>query len=101
MEKTIARKNLKLLELAENVFGNGIVVDAFVTTWAFADCTHEEISHRLDYEDERVFKNNDGGGLDLSCLDIILEFCNGRKIIFSNSEWGSANIISNFEIERQ
>jgi len=89
---TIVRSKL-LLKYASQIFGD-IVTDAYVIL--DSDMTKDEKKHdaickinNLEYKDEF---------LRYDYTDIVLEFSNGKRVVFSNSEWAFISKLRDYEI---
>jgi len=96
--KVIAERNEELTDIAKSVFGEDLVLSAYVTT---ATYSKEELNWEVYIELQKAASNYFGtinNELDLDTKDIIIQFCNGRHLYFTNSEWGSISIINEFEI---
>ena len=77
----------KLYKVARNIFGN-VVISAYVESIDKKDL--QKIS-----ENYSILKDDD----ECLCYDndtIVLEFSNGNKVRFSNSEWASMTICRDF-----
>lgn len=93
MTKYMARLDDNLLNTARTVFGDGLILRAWVTTWRI-----DGMSELEDIE-KRYYSSDNDNQLDLDAKDIILEFSNGRKVLFTNSEWGSAEQIEDDDFD--
>ena len=83
MRNTAYRFDPKLTEMAKNLFGDELIKAAFVAALHFPLSSQEETEDRLDkamYKE--VTTDIDGLG-----KHIMIEFCNGKKVDFSSSEW--------------
>jgi hypothetical protein len=75
-------RNGKLLAQVQRIFGEHVITDAWI-----ADSSKESVQRANDrFEDDAT------ASLDFSNMEIILEFINGRRVSFSNSEWGHINL---------
>lgn len=90
-EKLIIKRSDELLNRAKMVFGENLVVDAYITTWRFDSCKKNEIEKRLD-DCERRIKSCDNY-ISYDTEKIIVKFINGRMIKFWNSEWAGMEIV--------
>jgi hypothetical protein len=86
MAHTVYKKDYSLLLLAEEVFGDDIVKNAYVSTWIFKSDNDSEVTNRLS-EESNYFSSNAEYGLGMDSSNIVIEFKNGRKILFTSSEW--------------
>lgn len=78
-----------LLAQARAVFGEDLVVAAYVTTWVGDHDSEDALKKRI--ADER-YESPDlcpDGSIDIGEKEILITFCNGRTISFQSSEWGS------------
>ena len=93
MDKIPMRKDFSLLKEAKRIFGNEMVLTAWVCTWQVSDIsTEEEVSDRLDKAKWVISDNLNE--MTVGSADIVLEFSNGNKVYFTNSEWGSFSKIT-------
>jgi hypothetical protein len=85
-ERMAIRKDEALLSMCQRIFGEGIVSMAYITTWDYGNSTEDEIKGRLHAD-----THTDDGSLQISCdaETIIIELVNGRRVVFSNSEWAT------------
>ena len=90
-DKIPMREDENLLQTAKNVFGNDIVIKAWVASWQVEGIsTREEVSERLNRKrHSSVYKE-----LDLDDNDVVIEFINRRKVYFTVSEWGTVSLLS-------
>lgn len=91
MEKTAMRRDENLLKKAQAVFGEDLVVNAFVCTWAMDFSSAEEVKARLDSAKHSSADLSDRG-ISYDSETIRLVFSNGRTVEFTNSEWASMSI---------
>jgi hypothetical protein len=85
-ERMAIRKDDALLSMCQRIFGDGIVLGAYITTWEYGNSTKEEIDGRLNAD-----AHTDDGSLQISydAQTIIIEFVSGRRVAFGNSEWAT------------
>lgn len=85
-EKKAIRADASLLAACQRVFGADIVKGAYVVTYDYGNSAPGEVERRLS---ETAF--TDGGKAEISydAQEIMVEFCNGNKVIFQNSEWAT------------
>jgi hypothetical protein len=75
-------RNGKLLAQVQRIFGEHVITDAWIAD--FSKEAVQRVSER--FEDDAT------ASLDFSNMEIILEFINGRRVSFSNSEWGHIDL---------
>jgi hypothetical protein len=73
------------LAKCKRIFGDDLVVGAWVTTYDFGR-NDAEVQERLQIE---AFTDNGKDDLSYDGQDILVEFSSGAKVIFHNSEWAS------------
>lgn len=76
-----------LTQCAKNVFGE-IVVAAYVCDDFFDFLTQVENEDSIQ---KKMFKAI-SDEIDNGATNIVIEFCNGRRVSFTNSEWGTISI---------
>jgi hypothetical protein len=84
--ETIVKSNV-LLKLAKRLFGN-VVINAYI----MSDNTGEAISNV-----EKIVHNSKGN-LRYDAANVVLEFSNGKKVLFENLEWASMELIEEYKI---
>ena len=87
--RTAIRKNKDLLKAAKRVFGDELVINAWITTLD-AGFEPDYVRSRLDEETSNVQPGK--SELRYDAQNIVIEFCNGRKVLFTNSEWASMEL---------
>ena len=101
IDKTIVKESSDLLILAQKVFGDDLVIRAYVTTYNRKEEYKNEIPGELiEAEKEIKDKNKDINEKSLiyDSQDILLEFANGKTIHFWTSEWAGAQLLTDDEI---
>ena len=95
-EKYILKKCSKTTKIAKNIFGN-IVKDVFYAKQHFEFCSEKETISEIDsmIENSSHIENS----IDQDASTIVIEFLNGKKVMFSNSEWGSMTSLSDNKIK--
>lgn len=81
--KYLMKQDARLTEAARNVFGD-IVSCAYSCYPHFRDGR----PRKADYASVEMYKGT-VSEIDNGALDICIEFTNGRKVLFTNSEWGT------------
>ncbi len=96
-EKYILKEVEKVTAIAKNIFGD--IVEKVYYAMAYYETMDEQasISH-FNYEIENSFHT--ANSIDQDCMTIVIEFTNGKKVVFSNSEWGSMESFHSDEIEK-
>lgn len=88
----------KVTEIAKNIFGD------IVSKVYYATCYYEHLGDKNrddDYFDYLIKHSfNSETSIEQDGKDIIIEFTNGRKVIFSNSEWGAMDAFSDNEVQK-
>jgi hypothetical protein len=84
VETTVHRLDPKLTEMAKNIFGADLIEAAYVATWAYPECTPQEIGERLDWKTFQEVTEV----VDCGDTEIVLEFCNGKTVSIKSSEVG-------------
>jgi hypothetical protein len=79
---TYVIRNGKLLAQVQRIFGEHVITDAWIAD--FSNAAVRRVNE--------LFEDNTTASLDFSNMEIILEFINGRRVSFSNSEWGHINL---------
>lgn len=87
MQKYILKESAQVTAFAKNIFGD-IISKVFYAKENYDFYTEEEIIESIDSTIENSSSNEND--LDLGALTLIIEFINGKKVIFTNSEWGDA-----------
>lgn len=83
-EKIAIRADAALLSKAKRIFGDDLITGAWVTTWDYDK--PGEIAERLT---AAAFVDDGENELRYDAQTIILEFSNGVRVEFENSEWAS------------
>lgn len=98
--KVFAKKDKRLLESAKSIFGEDIVIEAWLIGVYFNNDNHEYQSYLLNEikEKKAVCCENE---IDIGCENIALKFSSGNIVRFSSSEWGdiSKNTDEFIEVE--
>jgi len=83
--------------IAKNIFGD-IVHKVY---YAEVHYDHREESQTISMIDRQITSAcNSEKSIDQDAKTIIIEFTNGRKVVFSNSEWGSMEAFSDDEYKK-
>ena len=96
-ETYILKENKSVTEIAKNIFGD-IVCKVYYAGVHYGSIEEERVISTIDNEIKTAF--NSDTSIDQDGRTIIIEFVNGRKVIFSNSEWGSMEIFNDSEINK-
>lgn len=94
---TSVRKYKSLLKQAKRIFGEDVVVNAWVTIDSGRLEDKVTISKLLDIEEQSVVSNE--SELDYDGATIILEFASERLVEFSNSEWACIRSVQRKELQ--
>lgn len=89
------REDSKLLRQARTVFGD-LVKKAWVTAYHYDHVPKSDTEERLKMSSDKLNERNKAGTLRYDTEDIILEFSNGKTVMFTSSEW-NAMILVNIE----
>ncbi len=95
MKEVYVFKEVKeITKIAKNIFGD------IVNNVYYADVLYDGIN--LDYLISKIDRDiNNASNTNLSIdqcgINIVIEFINGQKVFFSNSEWGSMESFNNTE----
>ena len=92
----ILREEKDLLKIAKNLFGD-IVQSVYYAYWYDKNVNIKEYTERFDMY-EKQSSNNDLT-IDQDDKTIIIYFTNGKKVIFSNSEWGAMEAFNQEEVK--
>lgn len=87
MEKIYAIKNKKLLRVAQNIFGEDMVLDAWVLGTYPYDLKDQDW-YINDLKKENKELNLKESSIDIGGITIALKLSNGRIITATSSEWG-------------
>lgn len=81
--KYLMKPDARLTEAARNVFGD-------IVSRAYSCCLHFRDDHprKADYAKVEMY-NGPVSKIDNGTLDICIEFTNSRRVLFTNSEWGT------------
>lgn len=85
---TAVRRDENLLKKAQAIFGAELVTNAFVTVTPYYRESDAGIKARLNCKAHESAELDSDGGFSYDSEAIILEFSNGRRVEFQNSEWG-------------
>ena len=85
-EKKAIRADESLLAACQRVFGADIVKGAYVVTYDFGNSAPSEVERRLT---EAAFTDDGKAEISYDAQEIMVEFCNGNRVIFQNSEWAT------------
>lgn len=89
---TVVREDGKLLRQARAVFGD-LVKKAWITGYHYDHMQKGEAEDLLTAAAKRLHESQKKDGLRYDNETIVLEFNNGRTIMFSGSEWASMNVV--------
>lgn len=99
VDRVFAKNDRKLLESAKSIFGENIVIDAWLIE-TYIDHTHPSYKDFLSViEEKKADCNKDR--IDVDGEDIALQFSSGNIVRFTSSEWGdiSKNTDDFIEVE--
>jgi len=94
--RTVIKKNEALTQTAKNVFGEDIVKQGYICFTDFYECEFFDIEEKIS--ENELYNSEVRDCLSTSSEYICIEFVNGKKIVFQNSEWFS---IYNIETEKE
>ena len=87
---SVIRRDAKLLACAQAVFGD-IVNDAWISTYYGQGRELADAAVRIEHDAAILHKDRmlepEKGLLGYDSCEIILQFCNGQQVKFTNSEW--------------
>lgn len=87
MKETYFVKEVEAVtKIAKNIFGD-IVKKAYYCEVHYSSITEAETIATIDREIANSFHTETS--IDQDGRTIVIEFVNGRSVVFSNSEWGS------------
>jgi hypothetical protein len=86
VEKKVIRPDASLLAACQRVFGVDIVKDAYLVTYDFGNSGPGEVERRLT---GAAFVDDGKAEISYDAREIMIEFCNGNRVIFQNSEWAT------------
>lgn len=89
---TVVREDGKLLRQARAVFGD-LVKKAWITGYHYDHMPQGEAEGLLTASAKRLHAAQKKDELRYDNESIVLEFSNGRTIMFSGSEWASMNVV--------
>lgn len=87
----IRRESKKLLKAAKKVFGDEIVVNAFIKSEYYNKMTLITKKQTLSRDEKSIKVEGDSFSYDF--ITFQLELSNGKLIEFTNSEWASIKLI--------
>ena len=81
--KYLMKADARLTEATKNVFGDVVSV-------AYSCCMHfrDGRPRKADYTKVKMYMGP-ATEIDNGAIDMCIEFTNGRKVLFTNSEWGT------------
>ena len=81
--KYLMKADARLTEATRNVFGDVVSV-------AYSCCMHfrDGRPRKADYAKVKMYMGP-ATEIDNGAIDMCIEFTNGRKVLFTNSEWGT------------
>ena len=89
-EKSYLKKDQILTDNAKMIFGNDLVSTAYYADYYYAHHGEKEKQHILDgLKRQSKINHNVCGEIEQDSLNIVIDFKNGRSVLFTNSEWGS------------
>lgn len=87
LDKYLLQKSEKLTATAKNIFGD-IVENVYIAKikyeWDTIEDTNSELILELNRIEEHIDINSKK--IDQDCTSIVIEYTNGKKVIFNNSE---------------
>lgn len=89
--KQVYRESKTLLVIAKNVFGKDLVNNAFISTWYDENNPYhnaEKLPEIFENKEKIISNNIQYGELEFEGDPIILEFNNGKRIMFDSGESG-------------
>lgn len=86
----------KVTEIAKNIFGD-IVSKVYYADYYQDYEGQKNIVESMDYSIKNAFNTEES--IEQDGRNIVIEFINGRKVLFSNSEWGSMESFYDSEIK--
>ena len=96
-EMYILKEVESVTEIAKNIFGD--IVNKVYYAELHYDFRDEAIAiASIEYKIKHSF--NDDKSINQDDKTIIIEFVNGKRVIFSNSEWGSMEAFNSSEIKK-
>lgn len=88
-ERTALISDANLTTMARNIFGQDVVVEAFLAIEDYGD----DPEHLRDNIQRQRFKEVTDT-LDWDARTIVLQLTNGRKVLLSNSEWADSRLLT-------
>lgn len=96
-EKYLLKEDKNMTKVAKNIFGD-IVNNAYYAEINYSFIPEEETILKLDKLIlNSVHKEEE---IDQDAKVIVIEFINGKRVIFHNSEWGSMSALKSEEIKK-
>ena len=90
VNKIPIRRDENLLKMAQRVFGEDIVKDAYVCSWFIVGSTPPGTEVvRLNKEMYKPADFEEGAGISFDMKHIRLALCSGQVVDFKSSEWAS------------
>lgn len=96
-DQYILKEVAEVTKIAKHIFGD-IVNKVYYAEVSYDFVTEEDSIARIDKYIETAQNKEDG--IDQDCRMIVIEFVNGRNVIFSNSEWGSMEAFHTSEVKK-
>ncbi len=96
-EMYILKEAESVASVAKNIFGD-IVNKVYYAELHYDFRDEEKTIASIDYKINHSF--NDNKSIDQDDKTIIIEFVNGKRVIFFNSEWGSMEAFNSSEIKK-
>lgn len=95
--KYILKEVEAVTKIAQNIFGD-IVQKVYYADLHYNHVDEAQTIATIDKAIENA--SNSETSIDQDTRTIIIEFINGRKVVFSNSEWGSMEVFHSAEIHK-
>lgn len=92
----ILKEVKKVTEIAKNIFGD-IVAKVYYAERDYSD-DYNRVVNSINHSIETAFNCEES--IEQDGKDIVIEFTNGRKVMFSNSEWGCMESFYDSDIKK-
>jgi hypothetical protein len=87
-EKYLLKKSDIYTKIAKNIFGD-IVRDVYLADVKYDFYSEEEVLSNIEQYSQNITTDESATELSQDALTIVIEFINDKKVVFTNSEWGS------------